>query len=403
MAHLASRISHLVLGATLAGGCATDGGSRAPAASVTDSAGIAIVTSSAPDSVIEPTLVWSVGGSDDGNPLLQVTDLAVTGAGVLLVANSGSAEVLAYDATGALEWRFGRRGAGPGEFQRALSVAAIGDSAFAYEFSLGRLTVIAPGGAFARVQQFPLEGPNTELYGAFGDGSLLLAERHLTDMKPGLNTDSAVYRRVSTTGISLGVIGWERAATVDFVMAGMGPNLHEQAFGPVAALATAGDWLARTTGRDAEVRLSDPSGRLRRIVRWEETAAAVTDADREAYRAARLAEAQGEMVGRMVEDWLAHATFADRVPVTGLVAVGTDGRVLVSAYCGPGAGHDGCPWRVFDADGRWVRTLRLPVRATDAVLLGELLVTLSEDADGVERLDAWTIAGASSAAAVRPR
>lgn len=390
MAHLASRISPLVLLAACGGG-----GTAAPRADVTDSAGIAIVTSAAPDSMVEPVRAWMIGGGED-SPLLEVTDLAVRADGTVLVANNGTSEVLAIDPTGTIAWRFGRRGAGPGEFRGTLSLAAIGDSTYAYEFSLGRLTVIGPDGAFARVQQLPLEGPNTELRGGFDDGSLLLMERHLTGMKPGINTDSVVYRRVSTTGVPLGIIGWTRGSNVDFVMAEMGPNLDEQAFGAASAVATAGEWLARATGRDAEVRLGDPVGRVRRIVRWHWAPVPVSDADREAYRAARRADARSEMEQRMVEDWLAHATFADTLPPTGLVALGRDGRLLVAEHCAPG--HDACRWRVFDDAGRWVRTLRLPVRAERAVLAGELLVTLSEDADGVERLEAWTVAGAPLAA-----
>jgi hypothetical protein len=95
------------------------------------------------------------------------------------------------------------------------------------------------------------------------------------------------------------------------------------------------------------------------------------------------------MLRRMREEWLAHATFADSVPPTGLVALGHDGTLLVSEYCA--TGHDACTWRLFDAAGRWVRTLRLPGRVERAVLAGGLLVTLSEDADGVERLEAWRL------------
>jgi hypothetical protein len=385
------RTATCVLTLLLVGGAAACGGRDGTTvrADVVDSAGIVIVTSAAPDAVVEPVRAWSIGGTGDDNPLLAVTDLAVTADGMLLVANSGTAEVIAIDSAGQVRWRFGRRGAGPGEFQRDLSLATIGDTVYAYQFGLGRLTAIAPGGTLQRTMPVALDGPNIELRGGFSDGSLLFTARHLTGMKPGLNADSVVHQRLSLLGVPLGTVGWTRGSNVDFVMAGMGPNLDEQAFGPVTAVATAGEWLARTTGRDAEVQLRDPTGRLRRLVRWDEVPAPVRDADREAYRAARLAAVRSEMERRMLEDWLAHATFADTLPATGLVALGRDGRVLVSAQCAPG--HGACRWREFDGDGRWVRTLRLPVRAVRAVLAGEVLVTLSEDADGVERLDAWRV------------
>ncbi len=356
-----------------------------PPGAATDSAGIAIVTSAAPDSVITPAPRWTVGG--EGSPLLDVTDLAVRDDGTLLVANSGSAEVLAFGADGTLRWRFGRKGAGPGEFQRALSVAAIGDTAFAYEFGIGRLTVIGPDGALLRTLQLDLDGPNTELRGAFDDGSLLLAARFFKQMQPGLNRDSLVLSRVSATGLPLGSSGWMHSSMVDFVLADLGPNLHDQAFGAVASVATAGPWLARATGLAAEVRLGGSNGAVRRIVRWNESGAPVDDDARARYRAVRLGEAGTEMERRMVEEWLDHATFAATVPLVGALAVGRDGRLAVAGYCGAGA--TGCDWRLFAAAGRWVRTLRLPRRSERAVLDGDLLVTLSVDDDGTERLEAW--------------
>ncbi len=366
--------------------CGGGGGNAPTRPAVTDSAGIAIVSSEAPDSVVVPTPAWTIGGGRD-TTLINVTGLAMRADGTVLVANSGSAQVLAYGPDGALRWRFGRRGQGPGEFTGEFFVAAIGDTGYVYEFTTRDLMMLAPDGTLLRTLHVTIDEPNLELLGGLGDGSLLFAGRHLTGMKPGVNTDSVVYQRYSLAGISLGSVGWARGSNVDFVMADMGPNLDEQAFGASSAAATAGEWLARTTGHDAEVRLSDPNGRLRRILRWEEAAAPVTEADRAAYRAARLAATRSEMERRMVTDWLDHATFAGTVPVTGALAVGRDGRVAVATYCGPGTAS--CDWRLFDTDGRWRRTLRLPFRTSRAVLSGDLLVTLSVDDDGVERIDAW--------------
>ncbi len=368
--------------------CGGNGGDTAPAA--TDSAGITITTSAAPDSVVSPPPAWTVGGTGD-TTLVNVTDLAARADGTLLVASSGSAGVLAYGPDGALRWRFGRRGQGPGEFVGDLSLAAIGDTAYVFDFLTRGLTMIGPDGSLLRTMHVTLDEPNLELVGAMADGSLLFAGRHLTDMKPGINRDSVVYRRLGLNGIALGTVGWGRGSNVDFVMAGMGPNLDEQAFGAGSAIAAAGEWLARTTGHDAEVRLGDPNGRIHRIVRWPEVARPVTEADRAAYREARLAAAPDEAERRRAQDWLDHATFADAIPLTGALAVGRDGRVAVASYCALGATT--CDWRLFDADGRWRRTLRLPVRATVAVLDGDLLVTVSTAPDGAERVDAWPLAG----------
>ena len=66
----------------------------------------------------------------------QITDLALTGDGTVLVLDFGSSEVRAFDYGGALLASFGGRGEGPGEFRKRpyqISVADQGQSVFVLE------------------------------------------------------------------------------------------------------------------------------------------------------------------------------------------------------------------------------------------------------------------------------
>jgi hypothetical protein len=79
-----------------------------------------------------------------------VNVLLLTDSGVI-VANGGSKELRFFDAGGRFVRHVGRDGAGPGEYRfldRVFRLA--GDSLGVYDFSLRRLTVLSPEGAFAR-------------------------------------------------------------------------------------------------------------------------------------------------------------------------------------------------------------------------------------------------------------
>jgi hypothetical protein len=73
--------------------------------------------------------------------------------------------------------------------------------------------------------------------------------------------------------------------------------------------------------------------------------------------------------------------------MTGLV-VSRQGRgMLVAEYCALDRRH--CGWRDINDEGRWRRTVVVPVRATEAVAMGDVLVTLSTDDQGFEWVEAW--------------
>lgn len=90
-------------------------------------------------------------GADDGVEFHRVTAILPRLGGGFVVANSGTSELLFFDQAGRLLARAGRRGRGPGEYASIRDVAPLpGDSLAVLDPGTRRVSVLAPGGTFAR-------------------------------------------------------------------------------------------------------------------------------------------------------------------------------------------------------------------------------------------------------------
>ena len=129
----------------------------AATATVTDSAGVQIVTSTAPawadgkGWVIDSVPSLDIGGSDtDPNyDFVQVSGAVTLSDGRIAVLNSGTNEVRYYDSAGTWLSSSGRGGEGPGEFRSPFVLfRAAGDTLFVYDYQLRRMARLAPDGSF---------------------------------------------------------------------------------------------------------------------------------------------------------------------------------------------------------------------------------------------------------------
>lgn len=353
-----------------------------------DSAGIAIVTNTPAERVDSiATARWSVG-SEDG-PLNDVGDLAVTASGLVVVANNGNHTVVALGADGAEQWRFGRTGDGPGEFRGFLSLATVGDTTYVFDFVNRKLTAVGPDGTLKGVTQIAPVPQNLELAGGLSDGTLLFTSRILGNLGPGVHRDSVNYLRVRPDGTMLGALGWGRYQSVDFLMGEWGPNIHDEALGASGSVAAHGNGVVHADGGTAEVVVRGETGSISRLIRWTGAPVPVSDADRDAFIAAEREATADEFQQRQLEAWIPEITWPTHLPMTGMVLSRPGRRMLVAEYCALGRRH--CGWRDIDDEGRWRRTVVVPVRATDAVATATLLVTLSVDDQGFETIAAWSL------------
>ena len=364
-----------------------DGGGAGHTSTI-DSAGIAIVTNTSAERVDSITTArWRVG-SEDG-PLNDVGDLAVTASGLVVVANNGNHTVVALGADGAEQWRFGRTGDGPGEFRGFLSLATVGDTTYVFDFVNRKLTAIGPDGTLKGVTQIAPVPQNLELAGGLSDGTLLFTSRILGNLGPGVHRDSVNYLRVRPDGTMLGALGWGRYQSVDFLMGEWGPNIHDEALGASGSVAAHGNGVVHADGGTAEVVVRGETGSISRLIRWTGAPVPVSDADRDAFIAAEREATADEFQQRQLEAWIPEITWPTHLPMTGMVLSRPGRRMLVAEYCALGRRH--CGWRDIDDEGRWRRTVVVPVCATDAVATATLLVTLSVDDQGFETIAAWSL------------
>src|SRR5688572_14367050 len=127
---------------------------RAPAAEVTDSAGVRILTYELTDQVVPIHRVVAehdveIGVLDGAREYTfsRITDLAVTDDGSILVSDAQARDLRLYDAGGTFVRTIGRPGEGPGEFGSAPTVAGLsGDTVVTYDVRNRRLTLFGATG-----------------------------------------------------------------------------------------------------------------------------------------------------------------------------------------------------------------------------------------------------------------
>lgn len=187
-----------------------------PAAEVTDSAGVRIVTYDLTDAA--PPTYRALGepdldiGTVDGPveyAFSRIDGVAVADDGSIVVADGSARELRVYDGAGVFRRALGRPGEGPGEFAGSPQIAGLaGDTVFAYDLRTRRVTAFGLGGdlrgslTLATDVQLPVRVVRLE------DGALLLQSRWISPVDPGLydfrqELDSAVIERLDRSGALL--------------------------------------------------------------------------------------------------------------------------------------------------------------------------------------------------------
>jgi hypothetical protein len=92
---------------------------------------------------------WRLGSIDGPAAFETIADAAFVTDRRILISQPGSGALLLADATGTVT-RIGRRGSGPGEFQRPTSVGVIAGSLWVWDGALGRISFFDETGAFVR-------------------------------------------------------------------------------------------------------------------------------------------------------------------------------------------------------------------------------------------------------------
>lgn len=367
-----SRLTMVVLLSALTVACAP-GDATVPVAVVRDSAGIAVVANVFPDSAVvawwsiaEPEL--DIGGADaeEAYSVYQVTDALRLSDGRVVVANGGSADIRYYAADGTHLHTSGRRGDGPGEFQRPQRLIVLSpDSVLVID--RGRTTVLDAAGAYVRDFVPGGAGTRVSVVGRFDDGRLVGASTAIMNeesIASGLNRTDIAFLTLTSMGevvdTIVSVAGSERTIRVE----GSGGQIESvmisaPPFAKNTVYAATGDVLIVATQESPEVRVFGADGVLRRIIRTGTPMPAVTEEYLEAAFESQLEamppEMREQMATRREEP---HA--GKVVPPFSAVEIDEAGNLWLADYDDyirtPGT------WSVHDADGRLIARVRMPER-----------------------------------------
>lgn len=374
-------------------GCGADG--AASSSTRRDSAGIAIVESSAPawgpgDAWTvdpEPILDLAESGEGDAHAFFGVQDAIRLADGTIVVADGRAGEVRYFDAAGEFIRATGRRGAGPGEFQGLASIHRFrGDSLVAVDGRARRLTVLGPQGAAVRVISLEPHIPRA-LYPL--DDSTLIATLFAPDVVEG--ADPGIVRRPQP------VVRFDLAGEViDTVAKAAGPEgvslPMEGGVADARPLFGRNSHLEAHEGRfylgsadEMEYRVHASDGRLERVVRVPAYDLELTAAALEAEREARLG----------VNSSLASRELLDRLPVPSRrpayadLIVDREGYVWAGEHNGDFVnfiGWEPRDWEVFDPEGEWLGTVRFPPRFVPFEIGPDYVLGLLRDELDVEHV-----------------
>jgi len=152
----------LIVAAILLPGCVREESSMTHS-TVTDSAGITIVTNASPQWAYaegwtvmrEPELRVGVLEGDEAYEFHDVAAAALQSDGDLVVADARTGTVRLYDSAGVFKRVLGSAGSGPGEFRRpGPIVIGAADSVFVWDGVSWRLTKFGAGGEYADTETF---------------------------------------------------------------------------------------------------------------------------------------------------------------------------------------------------------------------------------------------------------
>lgn len=348
----------------------------------------------------------------------RVAGVAFDRSGNLYVLDAGNHRVVVYGPDGRFLRLFGRRGAGPGEFQAPMALAVAGDEVTVLDMANNAAIVFHLDGRHLRNLPFDMEDrPGRRFAGhpqggfvyepmpfrmTMGDGG---PEVRARDALPVLwrgtapsATPRTLYEAPAPPAPSIrhdAAPGGQQRVRIQNPT----PPMFTPAF-QWTVLADGG--LAVATSETYRVEIVGPDGRVRRVVERGVAPRRVVERDRERARALRqeaLASGAGVTVmggggapagavasqaRAAAQEALANMTFAETVPVIQAMAADAEGRLWIRR-----AGdreYDRGAIDVVTADGRYLGTLREGTRIPHAFGPDRRAAYIETDDLGIQRV-----------------
>jgi hypothetical protein len=373
------------------------------AVTVTDSAGMRIVASTAP--AWGATTPWRIDTAPDlvigdAATLPSVLLVSVTGVreldnGQLVVSLDDDKTVRWFDRDGKEVRRSGGPGEGPGEYLSVAIIGELGDSLLLWDGQLDRATVLGPDGAFVR-SFHPAFADTAVAYGlavsgAFADGRLLLAGRSgaQSAMPSGLRRDTLPLAVASRDGmverVLVQVLGHENV-----IVTGPGfVTMLPRPFGARTAITPDGTSLLVSDGQyDEVIRYSldgEPSAiyrldRPRRLI-------ALTEVEQQRRRLAQQVEQLPATIGQAVSDAMAGVGVPTVYPAHDRILVDATGSIWMREDIGPRRTElEGHHWDVLDREGHWLGQVTTPARLEVYHVTRDRVIGVWRDENDVEHV-----------------
>jgi hypothetical protein len=399
------RLSGTVLFAVLFSGAC---GERSPAAegpTVRDSAGVTIVSNTAPSGFEE--LGWTVGGEPvlavgqlEGEApwlLSGVTSPLLRSDGVLVLGNRGTGQLRAFSPDGDLVWEAGGAGSGPGEFEALSWVGLLpGDSLLVNDGRTRRVSIFDPEGTFVRsYTPERMEGAPTASPVALFDGGVVTSGGVSFSGGSGaareLVWDRAPHFVSDTEGRVLETL--PDVLSQEFVVFrdGGSVGITEPPISRTGFITARGDRIVIGDGRALDLAVLDAAGRPTRRVRMDLPTVAVDGGDRDRALEARLGPDADDEARRALLDLWTDIPLPDFRPVADGVRLESDGTLWVRRWAVPWEEAGGERWWVFDPEGRYRGMISMPNAFSLAGIHGDRLVGVHTDALGVEQVRVYAL------------
>ena len=366
------RIPTVLLTTILATGVHARHLSSQESVSVTDSAGVRIVESTAP--AWPAGGGWSVGteplvtiGEVSGDPdylLERVSHALRLQDGTIVIADRGPTELRLFDAAGVFIRSLGGRGEGPGEFAMLSEVWARGDTVLASDGFQSRISVFGRGGNVLetiRVEVAQGRGYRTP-HTQFGDGAILVlnAPSGGVGIGGGDVIPGAVWRldRYSRAGRFMNEISsvqesprWEHGIYE------LPPGLYLPFSLGLPLYAASGDHVYTAGVTEAGIQRWKSDGELSHVVRWPIRERRVSSQDRRRWREANSTAPEGYSPAAWAR-YVREIPFPERMPLFERLLVDEQGNVWAKRFSPSWEGDSS--WYVFDGQGAWLGEVSTP-------------------------------------------
>jgi 6-bladed beta-propeller len=416
------RVGAVAILLVVAGGCAgTDaggeGGQGGGEVVVSDSAGVEIVLSRAPQWSegagwsLEPEPAMVLGPELPGDRVLyQAGDIERFGDGRVVVENRGTEELLVFDAAGAFLEAWGGEGDGPGEYAQLSGIDRCTDERLA-ALEPRRLTVLEARGTLIETRPLPVEliGAGKQVLAAGDDCASVFALALVNRYEaagPGTYTYPVVPLHASLDAAAVDTVGtflwaeWAGDAT--------GRQVAQLPFGHWSNWASDGRRLYYGRGERPEIAVYSSDGALARLIRWQAPPDPIAEADWRSYEqdleAVRAADPRVATTYQPPDAQPRPEVMPYYGPthVQGAAfLISDDGHLWVRRFTRWLAWNEERPWpsghwSVFDPDGRWLGEVATPQGLDVRNVRGGLVFGVFRDELGVEEVRGYRLRSSSN-------